>query len=156
MKSPLFSYLLPGLIVGAVGGYALSTASHKSHMVGKVSAPRATFLSNEPDAIDYEKLARVCLAVHQRTDSPKLAHVQSPLVSENPEQVRKTKEYLDRLMANALERGAWSRMSSFRARQLLGDLPVSDAADFAQLFATAVKQGDLSIAPGAWVPETIN
>jgi hypothetical protein len=156
MKSPLMSYLLPGLIVGAVGGYALSTFSHKSHTVGKSSTPRETFLSDEADAIDYEKLARVCLAVHQRTDSPTLVNVQSPPALESPEQVKKTKEYLDRLMANALERGAWSRMSSFRARQLLGDLPASDAADFAQLFATAVKQGDLSIAPGAWVPETIN
>jgi len=130
--------------------------SHKAHTVKKGSTPRETFLSSEDDAFDYEKLARVCLAVHQRTGGPKLANVQPSPVLENPEQVQKTKEYLDRLMANALERGAWSRMSSFRARQLLGDLPPSDAADFAQLFATAVKQGDLSIAPGAWVPETIN
>lgn len=156
MKSPLMSYLLPGLIVGALGGYALSAISHKSHTVRNGSTAREAFLSNEPDAIDYEKLARVCLAVHQHTDRPKLASVQPSPVLENPEQVKKTKEYLDRLMANALERGAWSRMSSFRARQLLGDLPANDAADFAQLFATAVKQGDLSIAPGAWVPETIN
>jgi len=156
VKSPLLYYLVPGLIVGAVGGYLLAGVSHKTHTVRKASTPREAFLSSEPDAIDYEKLARVCLAVHQRTDTVKIADVQASPVQVAPEQVRKNKEYLDRLMANALERGAWSRMISFRARQLLGDLPPTDAADFAQLFATAVKQGDLAIAPGAWVPETLN
>lgn len=117
-------------------------------------------MSSDDDVLDYEKLARVCLSVAQRSGlekgSASLDLLASPHAAQAPEEVKKTKDYLDRLMSSALEKGSWTRLISFRARQLMGELPPSDAADFASLFETAVRRGDLQVAPGAWVPEAVN
>lgn len=156
MKSPLLQYLVPGLLLGALGGYFFAAVAHKNHTQKRPTA-REAFLSDTNEDFDYEKLAQVCLAVSQRSGSTIAGALQMPdLKPADPTKVKKTKEYLDRLMANALERGAWSRMLSFRARQLMDELPANDAAEFSQLFGTAVKQGDLRVAPGAWVPEVVN
>lgn len=160
MKNPFLQYLVPGLLIGALGGYFVAGIARSSRAQRAQHNPREAFLSEADDALDYEKLARVCLSVAQQNDT----HLASTALSGrslaarpvDAEEVQKTKDYLDRLMSNALQKGAWTRMISFRARQLLGELPPSDAADFASLFATAVKHGDLKVIPGAWTPEAVN
>lgn len=160
MKSKIFQYLLPGLLLGALGGYFFGQIAHPARQAESSTTPRSMFLSSEEDSFDYEKLARVCLAVSRRSDGGDgsaddlAAALGKPPV--NSAEVQKTKDYLDRLLSNALEKGAWTRMISFRARQLVTELPPVDAAEFANLFRTAVHQGDLQVAPDAWVPETIN
>lgn len=160
MKNPVLQCLVPGLLLGALGGYFLAGISQSSGAKLLPQNPREAFLSASDDGVNYEKLAHVCLAVSKRNQEhlPAGTLSQDAFVQSNadPAQVQKTKDYLDRLMSNALERGSWSRMISFRARQLMGELPATDAADFANLFSTAVKRGDLKIIPGAWTPEAVN
>jgi hypothetical protein len=161
VKISVLQYLLPGLLIGALGGYFFAEIRHsRSPGRGHAESPRAAFLSSDDDTVNYEKLARVCLAVSERGEAEG-SHVSATGIEQlvsgrskvNSEEILKTKDRLDRLMSNALELGSWTRLIAFRARQLTYELPPSDAADFAQLFATVVQQGDLKIVPGVWVPE---
>jgi len=158
VKNHFLSYMLPGLLLGATGGYFFAEIPHLTRgRTLSTHSPRAAFLSTVDDSVDYDKLAKVCLNAAARHEDgagfPALAvSVRPP----DPEETKKTREYLDRLMSNALEKGAWTRIMAFRARQLMGQLPPSDAADFASLFESALKHGDLTVTPGAWVPTDIN
>ena len=160
VKSQAIMFLLPGLLLGALGGYFFSEIRHGGSGGGATTSPRAAFLSSSDDAVDYGKLAQVCLSVAERArgrngEAVQLVGLNQGNPAADPKKVEDTKAYLDRLMSNALERGAWTRVIAFRAKQLSRSLPVSDAADFARLVRSAVERGQLDVAPGAWVPEVV-
>jgi hypothetical protein len=161
MSNPLLRYVLPTLLVGALGGYFAGATLGAS---GKVSAggksgqratPRSDFLSSDDDEVDYEKLARVCLAAANR-GVPQTSSQASIIAEPNSPAVRKVKAKLDEVMSISLEDGVWSRGASMRAQNLLRLLPASDVADFEKLLLTTLERGDLKPQPGAWIPEAIN
>ncbi len=162
VKSSALQFLIPGLLIGALGGYFVAEIRHNGTRSSS-SSSRSGWSSAAGESIDYSKLAQACLdaaprgVTGGRSSSSKERVVSSqPLASVDPEKIQKRKEFLDRLMSSALEHGTWSRRVSVRARQLMGQLPSSDAAAFARLFSTAVERGDLVVPPGVWTPRSVH
>lgn len=155
--SALLQYSVPALLVGALGGYFLGDALEKSpkSSARPASTLRDDFLSTSDDEIDYEKVARVCLAAAGRS-SQKTSAKASIMAEPNSPEVLKYKGRLDELMSRALEAGLWSRGAGLVAEGVLRKLPPSDVADFENLLKTTVERGDLEVQPGAWLPEDLN
>jgi hypothetical protein len=155
--SALLQYSAPALLVGALGGYFLSGVLEKSPKASArpASTLRDDFLSTSDDEIDYEKVARVCLAAAGRS-SQKTSAKASVMAEPNSPEVLKNKGRLDELMSRAVEAGQWSRGAGFLAEGLLQQLPPSDVADFENLLKATVERGDLEVQPGAWLPEDLN
>lgn len=147
---------MPALIVGAFGGYfaggVIENAPKSS--ARPASTLRSEFLSTKDDEIDYDKMARVCLAAAGRSLRQTSAKA-SILAEPNSPDVLKNKERLDELMSRAMEARKWTRGAGFVAEGLLQRLPPSDVADFENLVRTAVDRGDLDVQPGAWLPEDL-
>ncbi len=155
--SALFRYSLPALLVGAISGYfagqVLDQESGRSSR--KASTLRDDFLSSDDDEIDYDKVARVCLAAASRSPVRHTSAKASVTAVPDSPKVLKTKERLDSIMSRSLEEGVWSRGAGFLTEGLLQQLPPSDVADFETLLRTTVERGDLEVQPGAWVPEEL-
>lgn len=160
MAHPIVSYSLPALLFGVVigffgeqwrsgeGGSSSNAASRTSG--GKSLNPRQAFLSSEDDAFDYDKLARTCLDAAGTPDGN--GRIARAKPRSGPE-IDMAKEGLDRIMSFSLEEGVWSRGAAFRADIYLKRLPPTDAEDFERLLKTAIDRGDLTLQPGAWLPE---
>lgn len=153
----ILKYSLPALLVGALGGYFAGGVLEKNpkRATAKVSTLRDDFLSTTDDEIDYEKVARVCLAAASRSPRQPSAKASVTADPDSPE-VQKTKEHLDHVMSRTMETGVWSRGAGLAAEGLLSRLPPSDVADFETLLRTVLERGDLEVQPGAWVPEDLN
>jgi hypothetical protein len=151
-------YTIPALIVGSIGGFFVgnSLSSQKTTAAAELS-PREQFLSSADDPVDYNKLARVCVAAASNgaTGAGNQASA-SPTAEPGSERVAQTKAALDNVMSVSLERGKWSRAASTQTRYLLSQLPPADVADFEKLLRTVVDRGDLQVASGAWVPRKVN
>jgi hypothetical protein len=153
----IFRYSLPALLVGALGGYFVGDVLGKrpASSARKTSTLRDDFLSTTDDEIDYEKVARVCLAAASRTPRQTTAKA-SVMAEPNSPEVTKAKERLDGVMSRSMEVGVWSRGAGMLAEGLLQRMPPADVADFETLLRTTVERGDLEVQPGAWVPEDLN
>lgn len=155
--SAILRYSLPALLVGALGGYFAGAVLEKNPKrgAGKVNTLRDEFLSTTDDEIDYEKVARVCLAAASRI--PRHTSAKASVTAEpNSPVVQKTKERLDDVMSRSMQAGVWSRGAGLVTESLLQRLPPSDVADFETLLRTTLERGDLEAQPGAWVPENLN
>jgi hypothetical protein len=154
--SAVLQYSLPALLAGALGGYFASGALEKAPKSSErpASTLRSEFLSTSDDEIDYEKLARVCLAAGSRSLNRTSAKA-SILAEPNSPKVLIVKEQLDELMSRAMEAGKWTRGAGAVTEGLLHRLPPSDVADFENLLRTTVERGDLQVQPGAWLPENL-
>lgn len=155
--SAIFRYTLPALLVGALGGYFVGQvlARDAERPARKAPTLRDDFLSTTDDEVDYEKLARVCLAAGSRASHHTSAKA-SVMAEPDSERVIETKEHLDEVMSKSLEMGVWSRGAGTVTQGLLRRLPPSDVADFEQLLRSTVERGALEVQPGAWLPEDLN
>lgn len=168
MAHPIIQYALPALILGGSLGYFGAPVDKTARPVGarevrqeKDMTPRARFLSSTDDAVDYNKLAQVCLAASQRDTKSMARSSYSSLKNLSgadakeldPAEHERLKEGLDDMMSISLENGVWSSGAGMRARGILRRLPPADVADFQSLLATTLKRGDLQVEPGAWTPE---
>ncbi len=146
-------YAIPSLIVGSIGGFFVGNSLRASAPPSSPLNPREAFLSSDDDPVDYNKLARVCLAaVGNGAAGTKTQSRASVTADPGSEKVAETKAALDNVMSVSLERGKWSRAASTQTRYLLSQLPPADVADFEKLLRTVVDRGDLQVAAGAWVP----
>jgi hypothetical protein len=98
---PLIRFVIPSLILGGVAGFLIgNTFSNVKATSDKKLSPRAAFLSSDDDAVDYEKLALVCLhAADSR--GPRRANGGKVALPNAPE-VEQTKSALDRVMSVSL------------------------------------------------------
>jgi hypothetical protein len=160
MAHPLLSYATPALLLGVAigvfgGGWQSGMWQGRAHADqgtkgGKSLNPRQAFLSSDDDVVDYDKLARTCLEAAATPDgSGRIARAKPRSAPE----IDMAKEGLDRIMSFGLEEGVWSRGAAFRADIYLKRLPPTDAEDFERLLKTAIDRGDLTLQPGAWLPE---
>jgi hypothetical protein len=171
MAHPIIQYALPALILGGTLGYWAAPVGAAMRPLGaqevqqeKAMTPRARFLSSTEDAVDYNKLAQVCLAASQRESESMTRSSHSNLKNLNnfnvadakelnPAEHELLKEGLDDMMSISLENGVWSSGAGMRARGILRRLPPADVADFQSLLATTLRRGDMQVEPGAWTPE---
>lgn len=154
ISHPLFRFVIPSVILGGGAGFLIgNTLGNSKSVAGKGLSPRAAFLSSDDDAVDYEKLARVC--VHAASVNGGRSSDGRPTSAPISRATEEAKEGLDRVMSVSLESGVWSRGASFRADGLLRELPATDVADFERLLKTALERGDLTLQDGAWLPDGV-
>lgn len=171
MAHSLLTHGLPALVLGGALGFWGASWSERGETTsrsrsGAAKAPasaRSRFLSSDNEAVDYDRLAKVCLAAAGRSVAARpatgallpgadLGPSVSELAPPDPQVVRNAKRMLDDAVAASLQVGSWSRAAGFRARASLKKLPPSDVADFQALLRSMMDAGDLKAVPGAWVP----
>ncbi len=161
MKNALLVLVLPSLMVGGAGGFVLASLGNSPSRSGVQDVSvRERFLSSSDRAdtaegeIDYNRLARVCMAAGQQGRGP-ARMAGSALAEPNSPEVLDIKEKLDGVMSNSLGSGIWTRGAAFRARTLVARLPPSDVANFQELLLTTIDNGDMKPQEGAWVPRKV-
>jgi len=152
----LLQYTLPALIVGALGGVLISGTFTDAPPAKKAKqgALSQTFLSYQTDdgALDYNRLARACLAAAERSGG------HGSVAGPQPESrsVRKAKAQLDEIFSQSLEVKQWTSGAAQFAESLVQTLPSTDADEFEALLRASIERGDLEVQPGAWIPEEMN
>lgn len=154
LMSPLVTYAFPALFVGALAGFFVGSTTNRGSEETAELTVRERFLSSDDDVVNYQKLARTCVAAAKQTCGQARTSARASVTAEpNSEEVEAAKAALDNVMSVSLKRGVWGSTASHEARRLLALLPPADVVDFENLLRTVLERGDLRVTSGAWVPK---
>lgn len=148
------SFLLGGAVGVFGSGFLLGETSRSKRPLRSLES--AASVDGEASSaavdIDYDRLARACLAAQAAPGRSGESTNRALALSDAERQ--EAQSALNQVEEAALTHGVWSRIIAFKAQSLLRKLPETEAVALGERLDTYLKRGALKLQSGAWLPTT--